>query len=118
MSVRAKCFCENERVEPVVLACRRLMAFSRPSGHTWTHREHPETGGMKPVDDDPVGSLDGDTDKLRQSGKSLDESVQAVDRVSVALVEHLDAGVVDRSDLVMGGTPIDASERGHERLLR
>jgi hypothetical protein len=59
----------------------------------------------------------GRADQIRQLDESCDQRVDTVAGVGVPLVEHLDPGVVDYGNLMVGGTPVDASERGHDLLL-
>jgi hypothetical protein len=105
VAVGAERVSEHEGVEPIVLAGSRLMPFTRPSRHAWTDREHDRAGGMESVDEYPIRPLDRRADQIRQLDESCDQRVDTVAGVGVPLVEHLDPGVVDCGDLMVGGHP-------------
>jgi hypothetical protein len=73
---------------------------------------------VQAINDDSVGSFDRDPDQSFDFEEACDQRVDTLSGVDVSLVEQLRAGLVDHGDLMMGGTPINASERGHDLLHR
>jgi hypothetical protein len=107
---------QHKGVEAIVLAGCGLMTFPRSRRDPWTDREHGNARRVQPIDNDPVRALDRNAGQIRKFDQTSDQRVNTFCGVCVTLVEQLAARVVDRGDLMMSGTPIDASERSHDVL--
>jgi hypothetical protein len=102
---------EHKRVEPVVLAGRRLVALTGPGRDPRPHRRHGHVMVVEGVDEDPVAALDRQADQSVEPGQGVEQLIDPPVGVWETTVRHLASADIDVRELMMGGTPSRCRQR-------